>query len=176
MNSEIQNEKKQFDNIGLFQQSLQKEIIYGLIKEVLFDYDISPHSIASDVELSVQTAFIKGYLEYQHLSEDENLEFELSVRGGPQPISDWIYSSSFGYFRIMNNASTPESLLKVFREQNSIPEETEVSSSDLYSSLLSSYDTTLADRALWEKGQELGLTFADAEQEAKMKTMLGIEE
>ena len=92
MNSEIQNEKKQFDNIGLFQQSLQKEIIYGLIKEVLFDYDISPLSIAMDIELSVQTAFIKGYLEYQHLSEDENLEFKLSARGGPQPISDWIYS------------------------------------------------------------------------------------
>lgn len=113
MNSEIQNEKKQFDTIGLFQQSLQKEIIYGLIKEVLFDYDISPHSIASDVELSVQTAFIKGYLEYQHLSEDENLEFELSVRGGPQPISDWIYSM----LQVKSNktpssySSTPDELL-----------------------------------------------------------------
>ena len=102
------------------------------------------------------------------------LDGALALKEGE--ISDWIYSSNFGYFRIMNNASTPESLLKVFREQNSIPEETEVSSSDLYSSLLSSYDTTLADRALWEKGQELGLTFEDAEQEAKMKSMLGIEE
>ncbi len=91
-------------------------------------------------------------------------------------VSDWIYSSSFGYFRIMNNASTPESLIKIFREQNSIPEETEVQTSDVYSSLLSSYDTTLANRALWEKGQELGLTFADAEQEAKLKSFLGIEE
>jgi hypothetical protein len=105
--------KKQFDTIGLFQQSLQKEIIYGLIKEVLFDYDISPLSIASDVELSVQTAFIKGYLEYQHLSEDENLEFELSVRGGPQPISDWIYSM----LQVKSNktpssySSTPDELL-----------------------------------------------------------------
>lgn len=113
MNSEIQNEKKQFDTIGLFQQSLQKEIIYGLIKEVLFDYDISPHSIAMDVELSVQTAFIKGYLEYQHLSEDENLEFKLSARGGPQPISDWIYSM----LQVKSNktpssySSTPDELL-----------------------------------------------------------------
>ena len=91
-------------------------------------------------------------------------------------VSDWVYSSNFGYFRIMNNASTSETLLKVFREQNSIPEETEITTSDVYSSLLSSYDTTLADRALWEKGQELGVTFADAEQEGKLKTTLGIEE
>ena len=91
-------------------------------------------------------------------------------------VSDWIYSSNFGYFKIQNNASTPEKLVEVYREQNSIPEETEVSMSDVYASLLSSYDTTLSNRAIYDKGQELGVTFANTDDEAKLKQYLGLED
>lgn len=91
-------------------------------------------------------------------------------------ISDWIYSENFGYFRIQCNAATPESLEKVYREQNSLTDEVEVAKSDIYSSLTSSYDTTLENVALWEKGQEIGITFNDPDMEAKLKSYMGVTE
>ena len=91
-------------------------------------------------------------------------------------ISDWIYSPNFGYFKVQNNASTPEKLLALYREQNAIPEETEITASEVYASLLGDYDTSLANRAIYEKAQELGMTFANSDDEAKLKQFLGIEE
>ena len=91
-------------------------------------------------------------------------------------ISDWIYSSNFGYFRVQNNASTPEKLLALYREQNAIPEDTEITAAEVYASLLGDYDTTLANKALYEKAQTLGVTFANSDDEAKLKEYLGIEE
>ena len=55
-----QNEKGKFSNVEVFQKLHQDEIIYDAIKEVLFDYNISPYSLATDIELSVQTSFILG--------------------------------------------------------------------------------------------------------------------
>lgn len=40
----------------------------------------------------MQTSFILGYLDHQHIFEKKSLEFKLCARGGPQLISDWIYS------------------------------------------------------------------------------------
>ena len=91
------------------------------------------------------------------------LNAALSLQEGE--ISDWVYSENFGYFRIKNNASTLESL-----------EALAESGTDPYEDLTTSYDTVLINRAIWEKGQELGITFADEELEGKMKEYLGISE
>jgi foldase protein PrsA len=90
--------------------------------------------------------------------------------------SDWIYSSNFGYFRIHVNAATPDSLVKVYKEQNNVLEGTEVEMADAIETLLDSYDTDLASIALWEKGQALGVTFTDEEAAASLKKYMGVEE
>ena len=64
-------------------------------------------------------------------------------------VSDWVYSPNFGYFRIRNNASTAESLAAL----------QEASGTDPYQDLIYSYDMTVNSRALWERAQELGMTF-----------------
>jgi hypothetical protein len=51
----------------------------------------------------------------------------------------------------------------------SIVDGVEVTLSEVYDSLLSNYDTTLAGKALWEKGQEIGMTFTDPETETRLK-------
>ncbi|MBR2794420.1 MAG: peptidylprolyl isomerase, partial [Solobacterium sp.] len=89
--------------------------------------------------------------------------------------SDWVYSSNFGYFRIHCNAASEDSLTAAYREQNSIPEGVEVTKEEVFNSLLSSYDTTLAGKALWEKGQELGMTFTDPGLETKLKQYMEAE-
>ncbi len=53
---------------------------------------ISPSSTAAEVEKTLQKSFIKGYLEHLEIPDDNYHEFEISVKGGEQPISDWIYS------------------------------------------------------------------------------------
>ena len=89
--------------------------------------------------------------------------------------TDWVYSSNFGYFRIHCNAASEDSLTAAYREQNSIPEGVEVTKEEVFNSLLSSYDTTLAGKALWEKGQELGMTFTDPGLETKLKQYMEAE-
>lgn len=46
----IIEEKEHFDNIEVFRRLHHDEIIHDTINSVLLDYDISPFSIASDVE------------------------------------------------------------------------------------------------------------------------------
>ena len=89
--------------------------------------------------------------------------------------SDWVYSSNFGYFRIHCNAASEESLINAYKEQNDIVEGMEVTLSEVYESLLDSYDTSLAGKALYEKGQELGITFTDPDMEAKLKQYMEAE-
>jgi len=101
------------------------------------------------------------------------LEAALKLKEGET--SDWVYSSSFGYFRIHCNATSPETLKQAYIDQNNVLEGTEVTMSEVYSSLLSSYDTTLANKALWEKGQELGITFTDEANLEKLKKYLEVE-
>ncbi len=98
----------------------------------------------------------------------------LSLKEGE--VSDWVYSSSFGYFKIQCNASTHDGLVKAYREQNSLPEDTEVTDSEVYNDLLTTYDTTLAGTAIWEKAEELGLTFTDPEVETAVRQYAGLED
>ena len=90
---------------------------------------------------SLDTAFLNAALE---LEEGE--------------ISDWVYSSSFGYFRIMATAATPEKL-----EADNIDV-------DPYESLTENYDTTLSNKAVWEKAQEIGFDFKGNEDLEKTVT------
>ena len=78
-------------------------------------------------------------------------------------VSDWVYSANFGYFRIRNNASTAESLVALQEE----------SGTDPYQDLIYSYDMTANSQALWERAQELGLTFNE-DLEGMLKETLGI--
>ena len=91
-------------------------------------------------------------------------------------VSEWVYSSNFGYFRIKCNASTHEGMAKAYREQNSLTEDVEVSDGDVYSSLLNTYDTTLTNKVIWEKAEELGLTFPDPEVEKAVRAYAGMED
>ena len=90
--------------------------------------------------------------------------------------SDWVYSESFGYFRIHCNADTPESLEKIYRKNQEIAEDEEIDTATMYTTLLSSYDNTLVNKIIWEKGQELGVTFSSKEIEKQVKSFLGIED
>ena len=78
-------------------------------------------------------------------------------------VSDWVYSANFGYFRIRNNASTAESLAALQEE----------SGTDPYQDLIYSYDMMVNSQALWERAQELGLTFNE-DLEGMLKETLGI--
>ncbi len=91
------------------------------------------------------------------------LNAALSLKEGE--VSDWVYSPSFGYFRIRNDASTPESLEASAEE-----------GTDPYEELTTNYDTTLSGFAIWAKAEELGLDFLGNEELASsMKKYYGIE-
>lgn len=102
------------------------------------------------------------------------LDAALSLKEGET--SDWVYSENFGYFRIMVTAATPEHLMEEYKTANSLPEEQEVTMSEVYNSLLSSYDSTLSSKALWEKAEEIGITFTDEETQTKLKKYMGVDE
>lgn len=76
---------------------------------------------------------------------------------------DWVKSSSFGYFKIMCTAATPETLAA------------NNTSSDPYVALVQKYDTTLENKAIWEKAQSLGIDFhGNDDLEKLIKTSLGV--
>ena len=89
-------------------------------------------------------------------------------------VSDWVYSESFGYFRIRNDASTKETLeagTETTSETNEAggTEVTVGNGQSPYEELIGSYDTSLDEIAMWEKAQEIGLDFSgNAELEAAM--------
>ena len=95
----LQEEKDPFDTIPHFRESHRNEIIRNTIDNALLDNNISPLSSASDVELSLQISFIKGYLEHRPISDNNNIPyiFELHIRGGDLQISGWIYSLMHNY-------------------------------------------------------------------------------
>lgn len=91
------------------------------------------------------------------------LEAALALNEGA--VSDWVRSDNFGYFRIMCTAATPETL------------EAENIESDPYMDLVSYYDTTLTNRAIWAKAEELGMDFkGDETLENTIKDSLGVTE
>ncbi len=102
------------------------------------------------------------------------LEASLALSEGE--VSDWVYSTNFGYFKIKCNASTHEGMVKAYREQNSLTDDIEVEDAAVYDDLLQNYDTTLTGKAIWEKAEELGLSFADPETEKAVRTYAGLED
>ncbi len=102
---------------------------------------------------NLDSAFLKAALE---LEEGE--------------VSDWVYSENFGYFRIKNNASTPEALETFVNKDN-----LDGTYTDPYSTLFSENDTTLAGTAIWLKAEEFGYDLnGDADLEAQIKAYLGV--
>lgn len=105
-----------------------------------------------------------GVIDKNSSALDTNfLEASLALKEGE--VSEWVRSDSFGYFKIMVTASTPETL-----EANN-------PSSDPYVSLVQNYDTTLENTAIWEKASELGIDFSGNEEvEAAVKKYFNITE
>lgn len=91
------------------------------------------------------------------------LEASLALEEGA--VSDWVRSDNFGYFRIMCTAATPETLAANNADN------------DPYLQLTSQYDTTLANKALWAKAQQVGFDFkGNTELEQQIKDALGVVE
>ena len=105
-----------------------------------------------------------GVIDKNSSALDTNfLEASLALKEGE--VSEWVRSDSFGYFKIMVTASTPETL-----EANN-------PSSDPYVSHVQNYDTTLENTAIWEKASELGIDFSGNEEvEAAVKKYFNITE
>ncbi len=92
------------------------------------------------------------------------LEAALALDEGE--VSDWVYSSSYGWFRIKNNASTADSLAAW----------TTSDGTNVYYSLVTSYDTSIAAEAIWQRAESLGMDFKDnPELENQLRTYLGLE-
>ncbi len=87
-------------------------IIDKIINEELLNNGISPSSSAAEIEMTLQISFIKGYLEHQELPDDNYHEFKISIKGGEQPISKWIYS----LLKLQDRSSR-------LAESNSIPQD-----------------------------------------------------
>ena len=122
-----------------------------------------------------ETGGVLGTLDANTTSLDSAFqEASLALKEGE--VSDWVYSSNFGYFKIKCNASTHEGMIKAYREQNNLTEDIEVNDAQVYDSLLSNYDTTLTGKAVWEKAQELGLTFTDPATEEAVRKYAGMED
>lgn len=91
------------------------------------------------------------------------LETALSLSEGE--VSDWVKSDEFGYFKIMCNAATPETL------------ESSENIAEPYESLVTTYDTTLLNSAIWEKAQSLGIDFkGNTDLENEVRAALGVED
>ncbi len=117
---------------------------------------------------------------------------------GDGETSSWIKSDSFGYFKIRCNASTQETLealassstdaeatasAAATAEASASPEASAPATytteypEDPYSELIGTYDTTLANKAIWAKAQELGVDFnGNDDLKTKLLNQLGIEE
>ena len=84
-------------------------------------------------------------------------------------VSDWVHSTNFGWFRIKNNASTPESI-EAFAKDHAVEGQTPVSP---YLQIMDSY----VNKALYTKAEELGIDFhGNSELEEQIKKAFGMVE
>lgn len=91
------------------------------------------------------------------------LETALNLKEGE--VSDWVYSSSFGYFKITCTAASQESLEAEYVDADTDP----------YENLVNNYDSGILNTALWQKAVELGIDFnGNDELETTLKTYMGI--
>ena len=118
----------------------------------------------SEDQSSAGTGGVLGVIDRNSSSLDSAfLEAALALEEGA--VSDWVRSDNFGYFRIMCTAATPETLAANNADN------------DPYLQLTSQYDTTLANKALWAKAQQVGFDFkGNTELEQQIKDALGVVE
>ena len=91
------------------------------------------------------------------------LEASLALNEGG--VSKWIYSSNFGFFKIKADATTAKTL-SALNAKN-----------DPFLQLVSTYDNTLSNPAIWEKAKEVGVDFkGNKELENTIKSSLGVTE
>lgn len=167
-------------------------------------------TVAADYSADSSTASsggVLGTIDKNTTNLDENfLAAALELNEGE--ISNWVYSSNFGFFKIKCNAAISETLETVAKQQAldtangvdysspataspeaSAPAEAEPSASasakatvdpdtvvsDPYKDLVSKWDTTLTGTALWEKAEELGITFANEDDRTALRNYMGLE-
>ena len=135
----------------------------------------------SEDSSTAENGGVLGILDVNTTGLDEAfLEAALSLKEGE--VSEWVYSSQFGYFRLSCDAATRETLEAATQNEETVSDEgvTEVTVSeetDPYEELVTGYDTTLTNKALWAKAEELGLDFFGNEEiEAAMKKYYGVDE
>ena len=174
--------------------------------------------VAADYSADSSTASsggVLGTIDKNTTSLDEDfLTAALELNEGE--ISNWVYSSNFGFFKIKCNAATPETLETVVKQQDldtangvdysspatptpgasASPEaypsasasvqpsasasakatvDPDTIDSNPYYDLVSKWDTTLTGQALWEKAEELGITFANDDDRAALRSYMGLE-
>lgn len=93
------------------------------------------------------------------------LETALSLKEGE--VSDWVYSSSFGYFKITCTAAAADTLEAEYADADTDP----------YEELVNNYDSGILNTALWQKAVELGIDFnGNDDLETTLKTYMGIDD
>lgn len=114
------------------------------------------------------TAASGGVLGVIDVNSSDSLDsafYEAAMALEEGEVSDWIVSEDYGYFKIMCNAATPESV------------EASENVTDPYESLVTTYDTTLETAAVWEKAESLGIDWKGNEDiEEEIKASFGVED
>ena len=139
--------------------------------DAAFAADRTFADIAKEFSEDTSTSYnggVLGVIDANSTNLDEAfLNAALDLKEGET--SGWVYSENFGWFRIRNNASTPETLeeiavLQALEEAGLTEEDRDLISVDPYESLVSGYDTTLTGKAILAKAEELGTDFGGDEE------------
>ena len=100
-----------------------------------------------------------GYIDTKTTGIDETfLNTALSLKDGE--VSEWVYSEQFGYFLIKCDTSDTAALLE---------------EDDFVSEVLNMNDG-LQNKVMWQKAQDLGITFGDEEVEKIIKDHMNVNE
>lgn len=117
--------------------------------------------VATDLSEDTSTASNGGVLGIVDVNSSSSLDstfLDTALSLDEGEVSDWVKSDSFGYFKIKCDASTPETL------------EADDTYESPYETLVTTYDTSLQNTAVWAKAQDLGIDFNgndDIEKEIK---------
>ncbi len=153
-------------------EALKEEISEKLANGTSF-YDLAVEY--SDDSTSAPTGGYLGVIDVNTTNLDETF-FNTSMDLDEGEVSEWVHSDQFGEFLILNNASTAESFEEFYIESNTTDDTTTVDVTDAYIEFIQSYDTTLANKAIYEAAEVLGLSFSDESHEAALKTYMEIGE